>query len=80
MGDKLRMWLEVVTLLVNVNLIDGEDFWEWKPGSNSVFSVKAMYNDLMVAEYVHVVSPIWKLKVPLKIKVFLWYPKKDHPH
>ena len=53
MGDKLRMWLEVVTLLVNVNLIDGEDFWEWKPGSNSVFSVKAMYNDLMVAEYVH---------------------------
>ena len=25
---------------------------------NSVFSVKAMYNDLMVAEYVHVVSPI----------------------
>ena len=43
---------------------------------NSVFSVKAMYNDLMVAEYVHVVSPIWKLKLPLKIKVFLWYPKR----
>jgi hypothetical protein len=43
---------------------------------NSVFSVKAMYNDLMVAEYVHVVSPIWKLKVPLKIKVFLGYPKR----
>lgn len=65
------MWLEVVASLVNVNLTDTKDVWEWKPGSKAVFSVKAMYNDVMLAEYEREVSPIWKLKVPLKIKVFL---------
>jgi hypothetical protein len=70
------MWLELVTLLINVNLIDAEDSWEWKLGKNSVFSVKSMYNDLMIAEQVPVASPIWKLKIPLKIKVFMWYLTK----
>jgi len=36
-GGKLRMWLEVVVLLVNVNLTDAGDIWEWKLDSNSVF-------------------------------------------
>jgi len=30
-------------------------------------SVKAMYNDIILTENMPVVSPIWKLKLPLKI-------------
>ena len=36
-GDKLRMQLELVTLLVNVNMSDAEDKWDWKLGINLAF-------------------------------------------
>jgi hypothetical protein len=79
-GDKLRMWLELVALLVNVNLSDAEDNWEWKLGKNSAFSVMTMYNDLMIADKVHVVSPIWKLKLPLKISLDVAPHKRCYSH
>ena len=68
-GDKLRMWLELVALLVNVNLTDPEDSWEWEL-VKTVLSVK-LYNDLMIVEQVLVASPIWKPKIPLRIKIFM---------
>ena len=46
------------------------------PFENYLTIFKTVYNDLMIAEQVPVASPVWKLKVPLKIKVFMWYLSK----
>jgi hypothetical protein len=40
---------------------------------NGNFSVKSMYLALISDNRVRLNSTIWKLKVPLKIKIFLWY-------
>jgi len=37
------------------------------------FSVNAMYNNIMIEEGVPRDISLWKIKVPLKIKFFLWY-------
>jgi hypothetical protein len=37
------------------------------------FFVKSMYRALVIAEVVPYNTFIWKLKLLLKIKVFLWY-------
>jgi len=39
----------------------------------SIFSVKSMYSALLTSEAAPHNTFIWKLKLPLKIKVFLWY-------
>jgi len=35
-----------------------------------------MYRNLIQQGVLHDKSPLWKLKIPLKIKNFLWYLKK----
>ena len=40
------------------------------------FSVNSMYKDLMRENAIPDFYVSWKLKLPLKIKVFLWYLKK----
>ena len=40
---------------------------------NGLFSVKSMYIALLIAETAPYNTLIWKLKLPLKIKVFMWY-------
>jgi hypothetical protein len=40
---------------------------------SGLFSVKSMYRALLTAQAIHFNTFIWKLKLPLKIKVFLWY-------
>jgi hypothetical protein len=40
---------------------------------NGLFSVKSMYRALLLSEALSYNTLTWKLKLPLKIKVFLWY-------
>jgi hypothetical protein len=40
---------------------------------NGLFLVKSMYRALLIAKVVPYNTLIWKLKLPLKIKVFMWY-------
>jgi hypothetical protein len=35
--------------------------------------VRAMYNDIMTREGIPFDISSWKIKVPLKIKIFMWY-------
>jgi len=45
----------------------------WGLHQNGLFSVKSMYRAILGVEAIPYNTLIWKLKLPLKIKVFLWY-------
>jgi hypothetical protein len=45
----------------------------WGLHQSGLFSVKSMYRALLTTQAIHFNTFIWKLKLPLKIKVFLWY-------
>ena len=60
MGDKLRMWLELMAMFANANLSVTKDSWDREIGRNLTFSVMVIYkyNNLMLTENVPEVSPI----------------------
>jgi hypothetical protein len=72
-GDKLQLWHELVSKVLN---IVANDSFKWILTKNSEFTVRSMYKDLMQTDRVPNRSIAWKLKVTLKIKVFLWYLQK----
>jgi hypothetical protein len=45
----------------------------WGLHQNGLFSVKSMYRAVLTVQAIPYNTLIWKLKLPLKIKVFLWY-------
>jgi hypothetical protein len=72
-GSVLNKWLELVTEIIDVNLNDQKDVFIWGLGRGQKFSVKSMYADIMKQYGVHSNCTFWKLRVPLKIKIFSWY-------
>jgi hypothetical protein len=54
-----------------MDLSDQPDKFVWKLKKSGVFTVKSMYLDLMNedAQFLH--KYLWKLKLPLKIKIFI---------
>jgi len=75
-GDKLRLWNDLVNQVINVRLGDSEDSWVWTLDTKNIFSVKTMYNSMMLSGFLPRRFIVWKLKIPLKIKIFLWYLEK----
>jgi hypothetical protein len=63
-------------MLIMVHLTDGEDRFKGNLIASGVFSVKSMYNDLLSGHMVSLKKHIWKLKVPLNIKIFMWFLHK----
>ncbi|WVZ62835.1 hypothetical protein U9M48_012535 [Paspalum notatum var. saurae] len=74
-GNKLHKWHNLVANLMFVNLDEGNDTFMWGLNKSSSFSVKSIYNSLMNNGIV-VSQEIWHLRIPLKIKIFLWSLKR----
>jgi hypothetical protein len=72
-GENWIKWLELVWCLLDKRLTRHKDTFVWN--GCKTFSVRAMYNDIMTREGVPF-DTSWKVKVPLKIKIFLWYLRK----
>ena len=70
-GVNLQTWHEVVSMVADVQLTNQRDRFVWGLHQNGLFSVKSMYRALLTAEAAPYKTFIWKLKIPLKIKVFL---------
>jgi hypothetical protein len=66
-------WLCLVRSVLEVNLNNLRDSFRWT--TSKKFSVKDMYNDLVLRSGTPVNCWAWKAKIPLKIKIFLWYLK-----
>jgi hypothetical protein len=70
-GDNWDKWLSLVGNVMMVNLNDHKDSFIWTTNKN--FSVKNMYNDVVLRAGTPVSCWVWKAKILLKIKIFLWY-------
>jgi hypothetical protein len=70
-GESWNKWLELVGNVLMVNLNDCKDAFIWIANKN--FSVRNMYNDIVLREGTPAMCWAWKAKIPLKIKIFLWY-------
>jgi hypothetical protein len=40
------------------------------------FSVRSMYDCLLNLNLIHVLKYYWKIKIPIKIRIFIWYVYK----
>jgi hypothetical protein len=75
-GYRWDRWVHLVTRLMEVHLSDSNDVFKWNLTASGLFSVKSMYLDLLDAPVGNFKKYIWKIKVPLKIRIFLWFLQK----
>lgn len=74
--NKLVEWLSLVARISHVQLVDGPDYFKWSLTRSGNFSVRSMYLHLIDAQPPFNHKGIWKIRVPLKIKIFLWFLKR----
>jgi hypothetical protein len=72
-NDRMDVWLLLLQRLIRINLSADPDIFVWKLTTSGIFSVKSMYADIMNGHTVFLRKYIWKIKVPLKIKIFMWF-------
>jgi hypothetical protein len=78
-GQRLADWNALLLRLANIQLQDGHDEFRWNLHENGKFSVASTYSALILPDVpIDKVSSnkLWKLKIPLRIKVFGWYLRK----
>jgi hypothetical protein len=71
--NRWRLWLQLVQRIMTIQLNDEKDVFVWGLTTSGVFTVKSMYLDLLDDDTKYLKKYIWKMKVPLKIKVFMWF-------
>ena len=57
-----------------INLQEGRDTFTWSLQANGFFTIQSIYKNL-VDSGIKVTQEIWHAKIPLKIKIFIWYLK-----
>lgn len=76
-----RRWLDERTqtqlrqlrdMLTSCVLSSGKDVTKWKWEKSEVCSVKLMYSHLCSDEVEAPHKKLWKARIPLKIKIFMW--------
>jgi hypothetical protein len=72
-GGILNTWLHLVQRLMDIQLNSNSDVFKWNLVKSGRFSVRSMYLDMLNGNTVFLKKYIWKMKVPLKIKIFMWF-------
>ena len=76
-GPRLASWNELLQRLSVVNLMEGTDEFRWNLHVNGKFSVDSMYKALIQPDLpVDNNHKIWKMRIPLKNKIFAWYLRR----
>ena len=70
-GNRWEAWLHLVSRLMDVQLSQWPDQLCWKLTRNGEFTVKSMYLDVINSSSIPSSKHVWKVKVPLKVKVFM---------
>lgn len=66
-------WHHLVALVMNVQLTDQMDVFRWSLNQHELFTVCSMYRAIAAKGVVPRNHIIWKSKLPLKIKICMWY-------
>jgi hypothetical protein len=74
-GANLRAWYRIVASVHDINLSEQSDVFVWSLNASGTFTVKSM-DAALINNGVRVSQEIWQIKIPMKIKIFLWYLKK----
>jgi hypothetical protein len=70
-GETLQQWEELKRLVDEVSLFEETDRVKWKIGSSGKFRVKDVYLHLRAeGSFRH--KFLWKIKIPMKVRIFLW--------
>jgi hypothetical protein len=72
-----RLWNELVGRIMHVRLNDQANVFIWNLHQNVQYTVKSLYLALISNGLTNMNKQLWKLKVPLKIKIFMWYLKRE---
>ena len=73
-GPRLQSWNILLQRLSTVHLSHGPDVFRWNLHGNGKISVDSMYRALIQSDVpVDNNKKIWKMKIPLKNKMFAWY-------
>jgi hypothetical protein len=71
--NKSERWIHRLQRLISVSLTKGQDQFQWGLTSSGSSSVKSIYLDLLNGHTPFLGKHIWKMKVPLKIKILTWF-------
>jgi len=69
--NKLLEWQNLVAQIAHVNLVDEPDIFSWNMTTSKLYTVRSHYLHLIDRNPPFRHKSIWKLKIPLKIKIFL---------
>jgi hypothetical protein len=70
---KYNLWLHLCQRLMSIQLSNETNAFVWNLNESGLFSVKSMYLDMMNGHTRFLRKYLWKIKVPLKIKIFMWF-------
>jgi len=71
--EKLQEWLDLIAKITNINLVEESDHFRWNLHKYGVFTIRSMYLHKINEHAPFRHKLIWKLKIPLKIKIFFWF-------
>jgi hypothetical protein len=72
----LVLWNNLVTRIALVQLVDSEEVFRWNLHQNGQYSVHSLYLAQINNGVVDMNRKLWKVRIPLKNKIFMWYVYK----
>jgi hypothetical protein len=72
-GNCANRWIHLCSRLMDVQLTTNNDVFKWGLTKSGQYTVKSMYLDYMDDHTKYLHKYLWKIKVPLKIRVFMWF-------
>jgi hypothetical protein len=71
--NNIRDWLGLVAQILHVQLTEGSDLFKWSLNKSGLFTVRSLYHHLIDTNPPFQHQKIRKMRIPLKIKIFLWF-------
>lgn len=77
-GNKLKIWNNIKQVCDNLHLdVNKEDTLWWNLTKHGNFTVKSFYKALSLQNFVFPYKKLWQIKVPLKVRIFIWLVIKN---